>query len=139
MDYTELSDFEINNLVAISLGAKVTDSYRAGEERETVYYSLGSDEFAIRRGFGNINDDFDPCQKPSDAWPIIADNRISIMFDGTLPEHEGEYHEWCDAISSCQNFGIQHQLNPLRAAMIVFLMMQESANVPANSTGSDLR
>ncbi|MEG5932306.1 phage protein NinX family protein [Enterobacter hormaechei] len=139
MDYTELSDFEINNLVAISLGAKVTDSYRVGEERETVYYSLGGDEFAIRRGFGNINDDFDPCQKPSDAWPIIADNRISIMFDGTLPEYEGEYHEWCDALSSCRNFGIQHQLNPLRAAMIVFLMMQELANVPAASTGSDLR
>ncbi|MCE1976272.1 DUF2591 family protein [Enterobacter roggenkampii] len=121
------------------MGAKVTDSYRVGEGRETVYYSLGGDEFAIRRGFGNINDDFDPCQKPSDAWPIIADNRISIMFDGTLPEYEGEYHEWCDALSSCRNFGIQHQLNPLRAAMIVFLMMQESANVPANSTGSDLR
>ena len=31
------------------------------------------------------------------------------------------------------------EANPLRAAMIVFLMMQESANVPANSTGSDLR
>lgn len=29
--------------------------------------------------------------------------------------------------------------NAIRAAMIVFLMMQESANVPANSTGSDLR
>nr|WP_265183319.1 DUF2591 domain-containing protein [Enterobacter kobei] len=29
--------------------------------------------------------------------------------------------------------------NPLRAAMIVFLMMQELANFPANSAGSDLR
>ncbi|WP_368542411.1 phage protein NinX family protein [Enterobacter soli] len=133
MDYTGLSDFEINNLVAISLGAKVTDSYRVGEERETVYYSLGGDEFAIRRGFGNINDDFDPCQKPSDAWPIIADNRISIMFDGTLPEYEGVYHEWCDALSSCRNFGIQHQLNPLRAGMIVFLMLREQANVQDNT------
>ncbi|EKU4731056.1 phage protein NinX family protein [Citrobacter sp. Cf084] len=132
MDYSKLSDFEINNLVAISLGAKVTDSYRVGEERETVYYALGSDEFAIRRGFGNINDDFDPCQKPNDAWPIIADKRISIMFDSTMPEYESEYHEWCDAMSACQKFGIQHQSNPLRAAMIVFLMMQESANVQDN-------
>ncbi|WP_444655061.1 phage protein NinX family protein [Citrobacter portucalensis] len=33
----------------------------------------------------------------------------------------------------------QDNINPLRAAMIVFLMMQDSANVPANSTGSDIR
>lgn len=68
---------------------------------------------------------FDPCNNPEDAWLIINASRISIMFDGTDPQYEGEHHEWCDAISSCQKFGIQHQSNPLRAAMIVFLMMKE--------------
>lgn len=132
-DYSKMSDFEINNLVAISLGAKVTDSYRVGEERETVYYSLFDDEFAIRRGFGNINEDFDPCNKPADAWPIIIDNKISIVsldnkwiaapidtvIDGVTGDSEVCFYASSDAV---------FDVNPLRAAMIVFLMMQESKN-----------
>lgn len=73
----------------------------------------------------NIKRKFDPCNNPEDACPIITENKISIMFDSTDTRYEGEYHEWCDAISSCQKFGIQHQSNPLRAAMIVFLKMNE--------------
>ena len=132
MDYSKLTDKDINKLVAFALGCKevVPDIFMSDERR----YEFGKPKNKSGNKFF-----FDPCNNVADAWPIIADNRISIMFDGTLPEYEGEYHEWCDALSSCRNFGIQHQLNPLRAAMILFLMMQESSNVPANSTGSDLR
>lgn len=130
MDYSKLSDFEINNLVAISLGAKVTDSYRVGEERETVYYALGGDEFAIRRGFGNINDDFDPCQKPNDAWPIIFEHGISIVRYGHGMWLASSDAYWVDGVE-WQIDGEAHQ-NPLRAAMIAFLMMQDSANVQDN-------
>lgn len=108
MDYSKLSDFEINSAVSMALLDKSANP-------SARYVAIG-----------------DYCNNPTDAWPIIDENRISIMFDNTLPEHEGEYHEWCDAISPCQKFGVQHQLNPLRCAMIVFLMMQESANVQDN-------
>lgn len=124
-DYSKMSDFEINNLVAISLGAKVTDSYRVGEERETVYYSLFDDEFAIRRGFGNINEDFDPCNNPVDAWPIIDENNITIINDN--PSLRFAVSEVAAYFNGSNNIWSAHE-NGLRAAMIVFLKMQESKN-----------
>ncbi|HDP6588016.1 TPA: DUF2591 family protein [Escherichia coli] len=113
MDYSQLSDFEINKRVFKAIvGAK----------------PLGYPHNADGRSVGNESNGnyrwYDYCNNPEDAWPIITGNKISIMFDSTDTRYEGEYHEWCDAISSCQKFGIQHQSNPLRAAMIVFLMMQ---------------
>lgn len=101
-NYEEMSDFEINCEVA-----------------KANNWSSKSLVYEMHSGKWN------PCQNPEDAWPIITENKISIMFDSTDTRYEGEYHEWCDAISSCQKFGIQHQSNPLRAAMIVFLKMNE--------------
>lgn len=120
-DYSKMSDFEINCLVAEMIGYRPLDAELgyAGLQEE------GDITAAIVRGKNRIGA-FYPCDNPSDAWPIIYQNRISIMFDGTSPEYEGEYNEWCDAISSCQRFGVQHQSNPLRAAMIVFLMMKDA-------------
>ncbi|HBB9120197.1 DUF2591 family protein [Serratia marcescens] len=115
-DYSKMSDFEINLKVAhIILGS---GSYDWNNDVKEVYLAgIDGGEF-LPNGY------FNPCNNPADAWPIISQNRISIMFDGTSPEYEGEYNEWCDAISSCQRFGVQHQSNPLRAAMVVFLMMK---------------
>ena len=63
---------------------------------------------------------FDPCNNPADAWPIITENRISIIH---LDENEwgcrGDGDKsTCRAINS----------NALRCAMIVFLMMKEGEN-----------
>ena len=101
VDYSKLSDFEINSAVSMAVRSQAANP-------ESKYVVIN-----------------DYCNNPADAWPIISENRISIMFDSTAPEYEGEYHEWCDAISSCQKLDVQHHSNPLRAAMIVFLMMQE--------------
>lgn len=62
----------------------------------------------------------------SEAWSIITENRISIYFDETIADYEGEFKQWVCATSTCQKFQAQYQSNPLRAAMIVFLMMQEN-------------
>lgn len=116
VDYSKLSDFEINKRVALIIAPELND--------KECYDISGRAVFHDKKGtcgFSFISD-------PADAWPIIAEKRISIMFDSTMPEYEGEYHEWCDAMSTCQKFGIQHQSNPLRAAMIVFLMMQDAKN-----------
>ncbi|HHW4012955.1 phage protein NinX family protein [Citrobacter freundii] len=62
----------------------------------------------------------DYCNNPTDAWPIIEKYRISFLDQLT---------EWCvDAKGVSPVF----EANPLRGAMIVFLMMQESANVQDN-------
>ena len=127
MDYSELSDYEVSKRVAMAVGGFLEEDFC--ETHSVIFRRHGRHQYSF----------FEPCTNPNDAWPIIAESRISILFDGTDSRYEGEHHQWCDAISPCQKFGIQHQLNPLRAAMIVFLMMQESANVPTNSTGSDLR
>lgn len=70
---------------------------------------------------------FDPCNNPADTWPIIVDNKITIH----APMKYDEPQEWLafDVHDSDTDF---KDINPLRAAMIVFLLMQESANVQGN-------
>ncbi|TBM10138.1 DUF2591 domain-containing protein [Hafnia alvei] len=118
-DYSKMSDFDVTCMVAkfIHPDAELLDVNR-GKTESSITLKFGPHGYM----------GFDPCNNPSDAWPIIVEEKISIMFDSTLPEYEGEYHEWCSAISSCQKYGIQYQSNPLRAAMIVYLMMKESEN-----------
>ncbi|UVX30232.1 hypothetical protein S13a_00026 [Klebsiella phage VLCpiS13a] len=61
---------------------------------------------------------WNPCQNPADAWPIIVENRIRInpiLYTKWMAE------DYLEDVSSCDE-------NPLRAAMIAFLMMQESKN-----------
>lgn len=68
------------------------------------------------------------CNNPADAWSIIFENKISIKYL--------EHGVW---VAEHDVIPFQYGKNPLRAAMTVFLLMQESANVPVNSTGPDLR
>lgn len=98
-DYSALSDFEINKLVAHHTGF-FTNEPRVFDRRT-----------------------FDPCNSWADAGPIIVDNRISLTSPffriGWLANNEfkddfeDDYLEFDDE-------------NPLRAAMIVFLMMKDA-------------
>jgi len=79
----------------------------------------------------------DYCNNPADAWPIIFGHKLSLInaddewlcvpddtaVDGTTGD-DAQMIYWGD--------GHVHA-NPLRAAMVVFLMMQESANVQTDS------
>lgn len=123
MDYSELSDKEINKLVAFALGCKevVPDIFMDDVRRY---------EFDKPKNKSGNKFYFDPCNDPADAWPIIYRHKISIEFDGdnsTEPQTT-----WCHARNMYRSCGINYQSNPLRAAMIVFLMMQDSANVQDN-------
>ncbi|EPC6143047.1 phage protein NinX family protein [Klebsiella pneumoniae] len=92
MDYSKLSDFEINRRV-FSLVMNGRDWNRQGSEV------------------------FDFCNNPDDAWPIITCNRIGIV-PGTTTDNWAAHHgDWNIAVAD---------VNPLRAAMIIFLMMQDS-------------
>ncbi|EIY5012569.1 DUF2591 family protein [Klebsiella quasipneumoniae] len=112
MDYSKLSDFEINKLVF---------------ERKTALAALSYPHSADKRSCGhkdinNIYHWFDFCNKPADAWPIITSNRIGIV-PGTATDKWAAHHvDWDIAIAD---------VNPLRAAMIIFLMMQDSRKSPS--------
>ncbi|MGM7745397.1 phage protein NinX family protein [Yersinia enterocolitica] len=109
-DYSAMTYFEINKAVANYLGKDI---------QPDCCQDMGN------AGFGDVilqnGDSKDYCNNPADAWPIIARNEISIIFNWNeyglhvaLSELPGEYLETRD--------------NPLRAAMIVFLMMKDRGN-----------
>ncbi|EIH2487374.1 DUF2591 family protein [Salmonella enterica subsp. enterica serovar Schwarzengrund] len=116
MDYSQLSDFEINVAVFEAIHNGSPD-YKEGENGDMVFVSFEGDivngdavEVEAERG------SFNPCANPADAWPIIEKYRISILDQLT---------EWCvDAKGVSPIFDTR----PLRAAMIVFLLMQEANN-----------
>lgn len=97
MDYSKLSDFEINRRV-FSLVMNGRDWNRQGSGV------------------------FDFCNNPDDAWPIITSNRIGIVPDTATDKWAAHHGDWDIAIAD---------VNPLRAAMIIFLMMQDSRKSPS--------
>lgn len=125
-DYRKMSDFEINKAVAIALGAKQVDCYENGD-RCAIYYELGGEAITVRRGQALLNEQFNPCNDPSDAWPIIVENEICIEFESD--EVEGARQVWAEANighPACNGFQYFSDENPLRAAMICFLMMKDA-------------
>ena len=66
----------------------------------------------------------DYCNNPADAWLIIVNNSISLECI-VVNRHEKTWR------AQFKTAYVKHRVNhknPLRAAMIVFLMMQESKN-----------
>lgn len=111
MDYSKMSDAEIGRRVAAACKLEGGANYNG----ETLIVKNG------------VWASFDPCNDPADAWPIIVENKITVH----APMRYDEPQEWLafDAHDSDVDF---NDANPLRAAMIVYLKMQESANVQGN-------
>lgn len=93
MNYSELSDFEINALVEKYDKPKSPKNY---------------------------------CGLAEHAWPIIADNKINILFDWNTRGIVGATGAW-----PMQEY---EDANPLRAAMVVYLMMQEQQHDQTSTT-----
>ncbi|EDT7188355.1 DUF2591 domain-containing protein [Salmonella enterica subsp. enterica] len=133
MDFSKLNDFEINKMVAIILGKDLMPD-------DCQDFGLsGFPEVMLRSG-----DYKDYCNNPADAWPIFLSKLISVEPDYEFidPSEEQVFASgaWIAEHFDGKGEHLQYvDINPLRAAMIVFLQMQDSANVPANSTGSDIR
>ncbi|HAJ6814802.1 phage protein NinX family protein [Escherichia coli] len=125
MDYSQLSDFEINVAVFEAIHNGSPD-YKEGENGDMVFISFEGDivngdavEVEVERG------SFNPCANPADSWPVIAKHQISICaYERNNPGMKNEY--WWEADRFCEFITIDN--NPLRAAMIVFLMMQDANN-----------
>ena len=117
MNYESMSDFEINKAVAVKLGVNVDAEQYEGLCDRDERVVLCHDEFDLSVGL-------DYCNNPTDAWPIIIENGIAPLAEGgkiygaTTDTYE-YYEPHGNIIYSCEH------KNPLRAAMIVFLMMSE--------------
>lgn len=104
-DYAAMSDREINMHVASIIYPEST----AIESRSRPPCAFVT---------GSIPDCWvDYCNNPADAWPIITENRISIIH---LDENEWGCRGDGDK-SACRAINS----NALRCAMIVFLMIKE--------------
>jgi len=118
MNYSEMSDFEINKAAALAAGYQLRSDFQ----------SL-LDEFAP--GCVNVIIDgsqstFDPCNSWADAGPIIDENNITIVNDNPGRRYAvNSVSGYNDGASNCKMAADE---SGLRAAMIVFLMMQESKN-----------
>lgn len=121
-DYSKMSDFEINKLVA---------------ESHRVYWhlrpnSVGNDSWIYCDYYSECDTNNgeiaitlpDYCNNPSDAWPIILSNFIALK---PVKWYVAGYR-WF-ASKGDGDFGLKFaDDNPLRAAMVVYLMMKESEN-----------
>lgn len=114
MDYSKLSDFEINKRVlAIKSGIKPLGYAHNADERSAGILDVS-----------NSYHWFDFCNNAEDAWPIIVANNISILSCRNGLWHADCQAYWVDGVE----WQVDGQINqnPLRAAMTAFLMMQES-------------
>lgn len=108
-NYEQMSDFEINKAVAEALGADI------------VNYMDDSSGLCVEFE-GRLPVDVDYCNNLADAWPIIVENDIGV-------ERNHNRSKWIArsfSIGLVDDAYVFLDTKPLRAAMIVFLMMQEA-------------
>jgi hypothetical protein len=123
MNYEEMSDFEINKRVALIVYSDL--KIESIIQREHKLKSINR-QALIKYSDSCVRERFDPCNDPSDAWPIIVENRISIENDWNRIEI------WMARIYRCNHQGFpvydnhSESENPLRAAMICFLKMKDA-------------
>ena len=109
MNYEEMSDFELNEMVLVATKTN-------GECHD------GSGE-VYARDDRNILRLVDYCNNPSDAWPIIFSSRT--MLNPYCVDELWKAEVPCGFDGFVKAYATCYHRNPLRAAMIVFLMMQE--------------
>ena len=109
MNYEEMSDFEINGYVSMHMHGFSWIEFVDGCAS---HVKCGNE---CSPGFAMIEVP-DYCNNISDAWPIILANRINV--------YASEGPDFMPWMAGCGSLMVSNK-NPLRAAMIVFLMMQD--------------
>lgn len=112
VSYEDMSDNEINEQVADLMGGYAGNVH--GSETQVKVKDAATN--------GMFYMEVDYCNNPSDAWPIIMENHITIF----SPDYNKGDSDWrSELYDSDEGIFDFTDKNPLRAAMIVFLMMQE--------------
>lgn len=111
---TGLSDFEINKKVAKSL------NYETSIEDNSVYVLFRIAQFTQFPLDDFIEAElFDPCNNPSDAMPIIIENKICL----TVGDSDDIW-----VADTTRSLESSFNASPLRAAMELFLLMKDAEN-----------
>ncbi|MFL6615982.1 MAG: phage protein NinX family protein [Pantoea agglomerans] len=119
MNYSEMTDFEINCAVAASLGRELFYNSPGEPGKRRKSFVINDRCRDVYESDAWSSDVFAPCKSWADAGPIIERYRITIM-----PASQGE--NW---MAQAFEYALADvSTRPLRSAMIVFLMMQEKAN-----------
>lgn len=120
MDYSTLSDLEI----AILVGKHFPDEVIVSEDYA---YKLIPCAASAYTGIDYEEVDFDPCNNVYDAWPIIIKNNITIINDkDCYPRATNDSYTFInEEFDECVHY---LDKKPLRAAMIVFLMLMENVD-----------
>ena len=100
MNYSELTDFELSHAVA--------KKWLPKKQHKFLYFRTCRHEGDYVE---YLCSKYDPINNPSDAWPIILENEISLTCS------------ICGSFWEAERHFIYKDKNPLRAAMIVYLMM----------------
>lgn len=118
MDYSTLSDFEINSAVHNALLSEPYFMLFMGNDR-IEWTGKDGRKIVTDRVPYTKNGVHDYCNNPADAWPIIVERKINIEW------HEWKNSKWMPFALNNATAKSCYDANPLRAAMIVFLMMQD--------------
>ena len=117
MNYEEMSDFEVNKEVAFKIRGRDAVCVIGTSLSKLVRIFNGNSKREEESGWV----DFDPCNNPSDAWPIIVENGICLNTDDiwyASVEHPIDHPDY--------NTIEVGDKNPLRAAMICFLYLENA-------------
>lgn len=109
--YKTYTDKQINNVVAHKLGKK--------------FVTIIGDDVRIS-GYN-----FDPCNNPADAMPIVIENKITMAYDsgsGFWCAHSGGVMDECCWDYEVEPMIFSYSESYYRAAMEVFLMMNGAEN-----------
>lgn len=113
MNYAEMSDFEINKAVFLKLKIYY-------EDFDLNPFPYNCTSFSYVDGYNRH--EFDACNNPSDVWPVIDDIFSTLVstgkYDNGIGFGEREMTIWRAQMH-------KNNCGELRAAMIVFLMMNE--------------
>lgn len=110
--YTELSDFEINLLVAQFVLPET--------QYDVIKQTMDIIQFLVDGSFGYRF--FDPCNNPADAMPIIIENKIGMNFIGNIVGWSASHI--CESKGELEVY----DKNYYRAAMKCFLIMKDAEN-----------
>ncbi|HGH5989717.1 TPA: phage protein NinX family protein [Morganella morganii] len=118
--YRDKSDFEINKAVAIVLGYTVEFE----NEVATLFRNNNED---VTLWVSKTGENFDPCNNPADAMPIVIENGISLIFDTGCKAWVAGIAYWVDGCEWQISYEVE-RMNQYRAAMELFLMMKDAEN-----------
>lgn len=111
--YRDRKDYEINLAVAKKLG-----------HQPSLECGVVKIEEELRHGKIVTSSDFDPCNNPADAMPIVIENGISLIFDTGCKAWVAGIAYWVDGCEWQISYEVE-RMNQYRAAMEVFLMMKD--------------